>query len=81
MAYPAEGIETAYRNSMEEVAGMLDCYHYNHYFIFNLTERGYDAEKLHNRVGSLKFNLYAVRCNVSQLITHSRTLGFTLWLE
>ena len=50
MSYPAEGMESTYRNYIIDVAGMLDHYHEHHYRIYNLTEREYESWRFHHRV-------------------------------
>jgi hypothetical protein len=49
MSFPADGVESTYRNHIEEVAAMLQQYHPDHFRIFNLTERDYDTYKLNHR--------------------------------
>ena len=49
MSFPADGVESTYRNHIDEVAAMLHKYHEDHFLIFNLTERDYDTYKLHHR--------------------------------
>ena len=51
---PAEGIETAYRNNIEEVRAFLEARHPGSYAIYNCSERSY-------RVGpgdELRFNIF-----------------------
>ena len=51
MAFPGEGIEAAYRNSLEEVADMLKNEHgESNYMVYNLSERTYDFAKLNHQV-------------------------------
>lgn len=48
MSFPAEGmVEGTYRNRMEKVVGMLEAYHKDHYCVFNLTRREYDASRFY----------------------------------
>eukprot|EP01132_Coremiostelium_polycephalum_P004056 gene4056-5078_t len=42
MSFPADGMESAYRNSIYDVSQMLNEHHKDHYRIFNLSERKYD---------------------------------------
>ena len=53
MAYPAEGIESMFRNRIIDVARFLDSRHENHYLIVNASNRSYDYQKFQNRVISL----------------------------
>jgi len=50
MAFPGEGLEVAYRNSLEDVADMLKSEHGDHYMVYNLSERTYDFAKLNHQV-------------------------------
>jgi hypothetical protein len=50
MSFPAEGIETAYRNDINDVSTMLRSRHPNHFMIYNLSERNYDSKKFDQRV-------------------------------
>ena len=45
MSYPAEGLESAMRNHIDDIAGILEGRHANHYMVFNLTERTYNVQK------------------------------------
>ncbi|CAN8003727.1 unnamed protein product [Ixodes hexagonus] len=45
MSYPAEGLESAYRNHVEDVRGMLDARHRGHYAIYNVSGRAYSSAK------------------------------------
>ncbi|EGC40549.1 hypothetical protein DICPUDRAFT_25009 [Dictyostelium purpureum] len=42
MSFPADGVESAYRNSIYDVSKMLNENHKNNYLIYNLSERKYD---------------------------------------
>ena len=48
MAYPAEGIEQLYRNSIEDVAELLHKKHQKNYQIINVSGRKINEEKLCN---------------------------------
>ncbi|EDR26205.1 phosphatidylinositol-3,4,5-trisphosphate 3-phosphatase PTEN, putative [Entamoeba dispar SAW760] len=50
MGYPAEGIESYYRNNMVDVAMLLNQKHLGHYRVYNLTENPYDPTPFHNNV-------------------------------
>ncbi|EAL62502.1 hypothetical protein DDB_G0289979 [Dictyostelium discoideum AX4] len=42
MSFPADGVESAYRNSIYDVSKLLNTSHKDHYLIYNLSERKYD---------------------------------------
>lgn len=44
MSYPAEGLESAYRNHIEDVKAFLDSRGYP-YLVVNVSGRGYDSAK------------------------------------
>src|SRR5690606_20838890 len=50
MALPAEGIETAFRNSLSEVSAMLRAEHDTNFMVYNLSEKDYNVAKLNNQV-------------------------------
>ena len=52
MAYPAEGVESTYRNNIDDVAGMFDAHHKHRYMIFNLSGRPYDYSKFSHQVST-----------------------------
>eukprot|EP01116_Phalansterium_solitarium_P018297 TRINITY_DN4807_c0_g2_i1.p1 TRINITY_DN4807_c0_g2~~TRINITY_DN4807_c0_g2_i1.p1 ORF type:complete len:535 (-),score=126.41 TRINITY_DN4807_c0_g2_i1:503-2107(-) len=57
MGFPSEKMEGVYRNPMKEVYRFLEQFHQDHYRVYNLcSERSYDAEKFHNRVGIYPFD-------------------------
>lgn len=48
MGYPADNIESIFRNRLEDVYKFLQEVHQNHYKIYNLClERSYDSNKFH----------------------------------
>jgi len=52
MSFPADGlVESTYKNPIDEVKAFLDNRHYNHYAVFNLSQRRYRTDKFFNRVG------------------------------
>ena len=50
MAYPASGMESLYRNKMQDVCEFLDSRHPNKYYVINTSSRKYDYSKFHNKV-------------------------------
>ena len=64
MSFPAEGVEATYRNSIMEVAQMLDNYHPNNYLIFNLSQRPYDFEKFHYQVCKIQNHYKIIIFNI-----------------
>ncbi|XP_040822434.1 cyclin-G-associated kinase isoform X3 [Ochotona curzoniae] len=69
MSFPAEGVESALKNNIEDVRLFLDSKHAGHYTVYNLSPRTYRASKFHNRVcecgwaarrAPLLHNLYSI---------------------
>lgn len=52
MSFPAQGIESFYRNSIENVAEFLLEKHGKNYRVFNMSGRTYDTSKFDNQVES-----------------------------
>ncbi|KAH3743318.1 phosphatidylinositol-3,4,5-trisphosphate 3-phosphatase [Pelomyxa schiedti] len=50
MSFPAEGVESTYRNFIDDVVGMMETHHKGHYMIFNLSGRDYDYAKFSYQV-------------------------------
>lgn len=50
MSFPAEGIESAYRNSIDDVRVYFDTKHTDHYVVINISQRQYNVSKLNDRV-------------------------------
>ncbi|XP_059534072.1 cyclin-G-associated kinase isoform X3 [Myotis daubentonii] len=50
MSFPAEGVESAIRNNIEDVRLYLDSKHPGHYAVYNLSSRTYRPARFHNRV-------------------------------
>ncbi|XP_048448331.1 cyclin-G-associated kinase isoform X1 [Rhincodon typus] len=50
MSFPAEGVESAIKNNIEDVRLFLDSRHPGHYAVYNLSQRTYRSFKFHNRV-------------------------------
>ena len=53
MAFPAEGLESMFRNKISDVARLLNIKHENHYLIINASNRTYDFEKFNHSVYSI----------------------------
>ena len=68
MSFPADGVESTYRNSIHEVSAMLNYRHFNHFMIFNLSERVYDYSILNGLV-----------CN-SSLTPSSKIISYRCWI-
>jgi hypothetical protein len=54
MAFPAEGMEAAYRNNIDQVARLLKQNHGRHFSIYNLANRPYDYGKFDGQVKKRK---------------------------
>ncbi|XP_068220861.1 cyclin-G-associated kinase isoform X2 [Palaemon carinicauda] len=50
MSYPAEGLESAYRNHVEDVKGVFETRHPGHYLIYNVSGRQYHSAKFSARI-------------------------------
>lgn len=50
MSFPAEGVESALKNNIEDVRLFLDSKHPGHYAVYNLSPRTYRPSRFHNRV-------------------------------
>ncbi|XP_007953955.1 cyclin-G-associated kinase [Orycteropus afer afer] len=50
MSFPAEGVESAIKNNIEDVRLFLDSKHPGHYAVYNLSPRTYRPSRFHNRV-------------------------------
>ncbi|XP_053336927.1 cyclin-G-associated kinase isoform X2 [Clarias gariepinus] len=50
MSFPAEGVESAIKNNIEDVRLYLDSRHAGHYAVYNLSRRSYRPARFHNRV-------------------------------
>ncbi|CAN9512903.1 unnamed protein product [Ophioblennius macclurei] len=50
MPFPAEGVESAMKNNIEDVRLFLDSRHAGHYAVYNLSKRSYRPSRFHNRV-------------------------------
>ena len=50
MSFPADGIEAAYKNNIDDVRNYLDSKHTNNYVVVNVSQRSYRTDKLNDRV-------------------------------
>lgn len=50
MSFPAEGLESTWRNSITKVLEMLQSKHGSDFMVWNLTERAYRYEKFNDQV-------------------------------
>ncbi|GFR85921.1 cyclin-G-associated kinase-like, partial [Elysia marginata] len=73
MSYPAEGMESAFKNSIDEVRAYLEAKHRGSYAVYNLSQRSYRVQKFENRVSECGWvakkappltNLYAICKNM-----------------
>ena len=55
MAYPAEGLESMFRNKISDVSSFLKTRHKENYMIINVSSRKYDFTYFDNRVYSVKW--------------------------
>uniref|UniRef100_A0A672MWF3 Cyclin-G-associated kinase n=1 Tax=Sinocyclocheilus grahami TaxID=75366 RepID=A0A672MWF3_SINGR len=75
MSFPAEGVESAIKNNIEDVRLFLDSRHAGHYAVYNLSKRSYRPARFHNRVSECGWqprraptlkNLYSISKNMHQ---------------
>lgn len=57
MSFPAEGVESAIKNNIEDVRLFLDTRHAGHYAVYNLSKRSYRPSRFHNRVSECNWQL------------------------
>jgi phosphatidylinositol-3,4,5-trisphosphate 3-phosphatase/dual-specificity protein phosphatase PTEN len=55
MGFPASGLESAWRNHIDDVAKFLKTSHPNSFMIWNLSEREYDYGKFDNQLQDFGF--------------------------
>eukprot|EP01103_Thecamoeba_quadrilineata_P002230 TRINITY_DN12222_c0_g1_i1.p1 TRINITY_DN12222_c0_g1~~TRINITY_DN12222_c0_g1_i1.p1 ORF type:complete len:635 (+),score=96.33 TRINITY_DN12222_c0_g1_i1:69-1973(+) len=55
MSFPAEGVESTYRNWIDDVAAFLKKNHRHRFMVYNLCEREYDYSKFDDQVQPLSF--------------------------
>lgn len=56
MSFPAEGLETAFRNHIDDVRAFLEANHPKQYAVYNLAQRKYRPVKFDSRVSECPFN-------------------------
>uniref|UniRef100_A0A671QL25 Cyclin-G-associated kinase-like n=1 Tax=Sinocyclocheilus anshuiensis TaxID=1608454 RepID=A0A671QL25_9TELE len=75
MSFPAEGVESAIKNNIEDVRLFLDSRHAGHYAVYNLSKRSYRPARFHNRVSECGWqprraptlkNLYSISKSMHQ---------------
>ena len=52
MSFPASGVKSVWRNNYQEVARYLNTYHPKKYWIFNCSEKTYEASRFEYRVSN-----------------------------
>uniref|UniRef100_A0A665WYV0 Cyclin-G-associated kinase n=1 Tax=Echeneis naucrates TaxID=173247 RepID=A0A665WYV0_ECHNA len=57
MSFPAEGVESAIKNNIEDVRLFLDSRHAGHYAVYNLSKRSYRPSRFHNRVSECNWQV------------------------
>lgn len=57
MSFPAEGVESAFKNHIDEVRSYLESRHKDCYAVYNISQRSYRATKFENRVRENPFIL------------------------
>ncbi|XP_027889074.1 cyclin-G-associated kinase isoform X1 [Xiphophorus couchianus] len=57
MSFPAEGVESAIKNNIEDVRLFLDSRHAGHYAVYNLSRRSYRPSRFHNRVSECNWQV------------------------
>eukprot|EP00056_Hartaetosiga_gracilis_P010146 m.148788 g.148788 ORF g.148788 m.148788 type:complete len:1155 (-) comp13264_c2_seq1:283-3747(-) len=50
MSFPASGLMATYRNSLNDVASLLNSKYGSHYLVFNVSDKSYDISKLDHQV-------------------------------
>ena len=50
MSFPAEGVESAIKNNINDVRNFLESRHRGFYAVYNLSQRQYQNAKFENRV-------------------------------
>ncbi|XP_033637106.1 cyclin-G-associated kinase-like [Asterias rubens] len=78
MSFPAEGLESAYKNHIDDVKNYLDSRHHDRYYVFNLTPRSYRKEKFNNRVLECG---WSARRAPSLVLLYTICRNMYLWLQ
>ncbi|KAJ3603572.1 hypothetical protein NHX12_028317, partial [Muraenolepis orangiensis] len=78
MSFPAEGVESAIKNNIEEVRLFLDSRHAGHYAVYNLSRRAYRPSRFHNRVSECNWQ---VRRAPNLRSLYSVCKNMHLWLK
>ncbi|NP_001016350.2 cyclin-G-associated kinase [Xenopus tropicalis] len=78
MSFPAEGVESAIKNNIEDVRLFLDSKHPGHYAVYNLCLRKYRPSKFHNRVSECG---WAGRRAPNLMNLYSICKNMHLWLK
>uniref|UniRef100_A0A8C5ASU2 Cyclin G associated kinase n=1 Tax=Gadus morhua TaxID=8049 RepID=A0A8C5ASU2_GADMO len=78
MSFPAEGVESAIKNNIEEVRLFLDSRHAGHYAVYNLSKRSYRSARFHNRVSECNWQ---VRRAPNLRSLYSVCKNMHLWLK
>ncbi|KAG7282421.1 hypothetical protein CRUP_029742 [Coryphaenoides rupestris] len=78
MSFPAEGVESAIKNNIEEVRLFLDSRHAGHYAVYNLSKRSYRPSRFHNRVSECNWQ---VRRAPNLRSLYSVCKNMHLWLK
>jgi len=53
MSFPAEGVESAIKNHIDDVRSFLDARHPSSYAVYNLSQRSYRVAKFQNRASEI----------------------------
>jgi len=75
MSFPAEGVESAIKNNIEDVRLCLDSKHPGHYAVYNLSPRTYRPSRFHNRVRMVF--IYSCKGLWTQCLVY--TFSFLFW--
>ncbi|CAJ1069180.1 cyclin-G-associated kinase isoform X2 [Xyrichtys novacula] len=78
MSFPAEGVESAIKNNIEDVRLFLDSRHAGHYAVYNLSKRSYRPSRFHNRVSECNWQ---VRRAPNLRSLYSVCKNMHLWLK
>ncbi|XP_056139949.1 cyclin-G-associated kinase [Lampris incognitus] len=78
MSFPAEGVESAIKNNIEDVRLFLDSRHAGHYAVYNLSKRSYRPARFHNRVSECNWQ---ARRAPSLRSLYSVCKNMHLWLK